>query len=97
MEEVSGVETDSPTTVLEVDSPNQHPKLHADGLEKNPSRRDGDQTLVEDLSLEVCADQPNVTIGGHNVDSGKASKPDENSSKDAIPTAKIQTTNMVMS
>jgi len=97
MEEVAGVETDSPTTNLEVDSPNQQPRLQADGLENNPSRKDGDQTLAENLSLEIRDDQPNATTNGYNVESGKASKSDENSSKDAIPTTKIQTTSMVMS
>jgi len=97
MEEVAGVETDSPTTNLEVDSPNQQPRLQADGVDDNPSRKDGDQTLAEGLSLEIHADQPNATTGGHNVDSGKASKSDENLSKYALPTAKIHTTSMAIS
>jgi len=97
MEEVVGVETDLPTTNLEVDSPNQHPRLHVDGLENNPSRKDGDPIIVEDLSLKILANKPNATRGDHNVDLRNASKRNENSTKDATPMARIPTTSMAMS
>ena len=80
-----------------MDSPNQHPGIHVDDLRNNPSRKDGDQIVVGDLSLEIRADQRNATIDDHNVGSDNAPTHDENSSKNATPTAKIQTTGMTLS